>query len=152
MTDNVSPPVSTVLAFHADRRANLLIALGCVLMVVALVLAANHGRSRIGGVFMAPITLIAIGIFKRSSVYLRFDADHFETKLALAGGWHTVLYSEVTRCEVSDKLVVVHYRKHGRPADSKVQRIRIHLGELRPDDLPVCIDAFRTHLPSASVA
>lgn len=147
MTDHVLCPVSTVLAFQADRRANAMIAFGCVLMVVALVLMAALGGA-VGALFTVSIVLIAIGIFRRSSVYLRFDADYFETKLALAAGWHTVLYSEVTHCEVGDKEVVVHYRKHGQPADAKLQRIRILLGELRPDDLPVCIDAFRRRLPS----
>ncbi|MDF3839445.1 hypothetical protein P3W85_41895 [Cupriavidus basilensis] len=152
MADNVSSPVSTALAFQADRRANMMIGFGCVFIVVALFLAANFGGAGIGSFVTVSVMFIAIGIFKRSSVYLRFDADYFETKLALAGGWHTVLYSEVTSSEVSDKLVVVYYRKHGQPADSKPQRIRIHLGELRTEDLPLCIDAFRKRLPSPASA
>jgi len=152
MTDNVSSAASTALAFRADRRANMMIGFGCTILVMVLVLAANFGGAGISGLVTVAIVLIAIGIFRRSSVYLRFDADYFETKLAPAAGWHTVLYSEVTRSDVSDKLVVIYYRKHGQPADSKPQRIRIPLGELRSEDLALCLDAFRRQLPSAGSA
>ncbi|WJV25638.1 MULTISPECIES: hypothetical protein [Pseudomonas] len=151
MGDNVSIPVSTVLAFQADRHANMTIGFGCAFLVMAFFLAANFGGAGLSGVLTVSIVCIAIGVFRRSSVYLRFDTDHFETKLALAAGWHTVLYSEVTSYEESDKLVVVHYRKHGQPADEKPQRIRIPLGELRPEDIPVCVIAFRTRLSAFSV-
>lgn len=153
MADNVSSPVSTALEFYADRLAKKMIGIGCALIVVALVPALKFGGVGLGGgVFSASLMLIATGKSRRSNAYLRFDAGHFETKLTLASGRQKVLYSAVTSCDVSDKLVVVHYREHGQPAGSKPKRIHIPLGELRADDRPLCIDAFRTRLRSASSA
>ncbi|WP_156811505.1 hypothetical protein [Cupriavidus sp. USMAHM13] len=138
---------------YADRLAKKMIGIGCALIVVALVPALKFGGVGLGGgVFSASLMLIATGKSRRSNAYLRFDAGHFETKLTLASGRQKVLYSAVTSCDVSDKLVVVHYREHGQPAGSKPKRIYIPLGELRADDRPLCIDAFRTRLRSASSA
>ncbi|PXV59161.1 hypothetical protein SAMN04487785_10681 [Dyella jiangningensis] len=147
MGTGASTPTWSTIEFYADRRSNMMIGMGCAFIVAALVLAANFGGAGIGGFVTVSIAFIAIGAFRRSSVYLRFAADHFETKLALAAGWHSVLYSEVTGCEVSDKLVIVYYRRHDQHIDAKPERIRIPLAELRRDDLPQCLDAFRTRLP-----
>lgn len=148
MFDGTSSALPDGLEFRADRHASVMLWGGGLILTLALVLAASFGGVGTGSLVSASILPIVMGYFRRSRFYLRFGADCLEVNLALLAGWHTVLYSEVTGCEVSEKLAVVYYRKHNEPADSKPNRIAIPLGELRTDDVSRCLDAFRTRLPS----
>jgi hypothetical protein len=135
-----------VLAFRSPGSANVIIALGFVGAVVAYFLAETYGPAGKGAIATPSVLLLVIGFFKRSSTYLKFDADHFELRLAPAFGWHAILYSEVTRCEIHGKRAIVFYRRHDRPVDAAPKRLKINLRGLKKEDLAPCIDAFQTRL------
>jgi hypothetical protein len=138
-----TPPV---LIFRSIHGANAMIALGVMGVMLAYCLAETYGPAGKGAIATPSVLLIVLGFFKRSGTYLMFDADHFEVRLAPAFGWHALLYSEVTRCELRGKRAIVFYRRHDRSADEAPKRLKIGLRGLHDDDLAACIDALRTRL------
>ncbi|WP_179402805.1 hypothetical protein [Burkholderia guangdongensis] len=146
-------PGAGILAFRADRQAVPMIVCGSVLLVLCAVLGLLDDRSAgMGGAISGSVMCIVIGVWRRASTYVTFDSDCFETKLAPVSGWHTVLYSEVTRVDVAGKMLTVDYRPHNAPAGAKPTRIRIRLSPLREANRQRCIDAFRARLPAAAFA
>lgn len=148
MTDGAmrSPAGPPVLEFRADRTSDVMIACGFAIFAFTLFLSASYGRD-FGGFITAAIPLIILGVWTRTRIYLKFDTDYFEVKLALAAGWHAILYSEVTSWTLTDKLVVVSYRTHGSPAYEAPKKINISLGELRKENVARCIETFHARLP-----
>ncbi len=113
-------------------------------------LAETYGPAGKGTIATPSVLLLVTGFFKRSSTYLKFDADHFELRLAPAFGWHALLYSEVTRCEIQGRRAVVFYRRHDRPVNEPPRHLKINFRSLRDEDLSPCIDAFRTRLSAVT--
>jgi|GEM_PF-2852625 len=135
--------------FHADRYADMMTTCGGILFFFCMVVAAAAGNLDMMRPGFAAVVMAMFGVWQKRNAWLSFNNDCFETRLAPAAGWHTVLYSEVTHVEASPGMLLVQYRKHNAPADAKPARIKLKLGALKQEERTRCIDTFRSRLPAS---
>jgi hypothetical protein len=133
--------------FYASRQAGRLIPLGITMLVIAIMgLVVNNAVMNALG---APaIVVIVIGVWRKNNPLITFGSDNFEARLGLTS-WHTILYDEVKKIEVSPKKLVIEYRKANEPADTPPVQIKILLDFLQEMDRPSLIQAFRAHCPGS---
>jgi hypothetical protein len=134
-------------SFRGDQWGPLLIVFGG-----AGVLATFFLPVTTGGLIAVSVAMVALGIWKLCSAYVTLRADCFETKLAPAAGWHTVLYSEVTSVERDGNILNIHYRKHGSHDGAKPVHIKLRLGEMGKTEREHFVEAFFARLPKKDIA
>ncbi|MDR1229571.1 MAG: hypothetical protein LBK55_11290 [Azoarcus sp.] len=98
------------------------------------------------------IMMLVLGIWKRTSPYVTLYSDYFETKLAPAAGWHTVLYAEISRIEENGNNINIYYKKLNAAEGAAPKRIKLRLGELRETERSRFIDAFHARAPATVFA
>ncbi|PCE25372.1 hypothetical protein BWP39_12665 [Paraburkholderia acidicola] len=140
-----------ILEVRATRGASSMIVLGAILLLVSIFLVVTfddlYGLSGIGGLGTSAVVMLVVSVWRLKSARVTFRHDHFETKVAPAVGWHSVLYSEVTQVEQNDTLLTLYYRKHNVAGTAKPTRVKIRLNEMQDDERDRCIAAFRARLP-----
>ena len=140
------------LEVRATRGASSMIVLGAILLLVSIFLVVTfddlYGLSGVGGLGTSAAVMIVVGIWRLKSARVTFRSDHFETKVAPAVGWHSVLYSEVTQVEQKDTLLTLYYRKHNVASTARPTRVKIRLNEMQDDERESCNAAFRARLPA----
>ncbi|MFM0285860.1 hypothetical protein [Paraburkholderia megapolitana] len=149
---NDSGRMPDILEVRATRGASSTIVLGGVLLLVSIFLVITlddlYGLAGLGGLGTSAAVMIVVGIWRLKSARVTFRHDHFETKVAPAVGWHSVLYSEVTQVEQKGKLLTLYYRKHNVVGTARPTRVKIGLNEMQDDERDGCIAAFRARLPA----
>ena len=132
------------LVFRATKGAYLMIVCGVLLLVFLVVLDLPTSSP-----YAVTIMLIVMGGWKMSRAYVTLHSDYFQTQLAPIGGWHTVLYNEVTDIEENGKMLNIYYKKFNSAGGAKSTLIKLSLGEFDEAEQERFIAAFYARLPDS---